>query len=463
VTPDVLALVQDTIRRHAMLAGGETVLIACSGGSDSTALLYLLSRLGPAWGLRLHGLHVDHGLREGSDHEADVAQRLGERLGIPVDAVRVAVSRRGSLEEAARTARYAALEAHAERLGAQRIAVGHTADDQAETVVMRLLEGAGVRGLAAIPPVRGRIIRPLIAVRRAALVALLEEAGLDWTEDPTNADPKFVRNRIRHELLPMLAAVHDGDLVTALTHVAGRAREVVEALERMATLELDRLVRENADALTLPREPLVALPRPVATEVLRQAAARLGSRAALRSWAHRALARVLAGPPPRRPVRVGGVAIEVSGSLVRIGRATSPPLPGRPVPVPGTVALPEVGLCLEARLVPATGYQVPREPERVAFDAERLTGPLVVRGRGRGDRFQPFGSDRERQLKTLLIDARVPRWERERVPLVEAAGSIVWVGGLRRGAQAPITADSRQILELRLHPMDAPALTGSLT
>ncbi|HSF06705.1 MAG TPA: tRNA lysidine(34) synthetase TilS [Methylomirabilota bacterium] len=454
MTPDVLALVQDTIRRHAMLAGGETVLAAFSGGADSTALLYLLSRLAPAWGLRLYGLHVDHGLREGSGREADVARRLGQRLGVPVDVVRVAVSRRGSLEEAARTARYAALQAHADHLGAQRIAVGHTADDQAETVVMRLLDGAGVRGLAAIPPVRGRIIRPLIAVRRAALVALLEEASLGWMEDPSNADPKFVRNRIRHELLPMLAAVHDGDLIAGLTRVAGRAREVVDALERMGTLELDRLVRQHEDALTLPREPLAALPRPVATEVLRQAMARLGSRAPLRAWAHRRLARALGGPPPRRPVRVGGVVIEVSGPLVRIGRATPPSLPGRPVPVPGTVALPEVGLCLEARLVPATGYRVPREPGRVAFDAERLTSPLVVRSRERGDRFLPFGADRERRLKTLLIDAKVPRWERDRLPLVEAAGRIVWVGGLRRGAQAPITADSRQVLELRLRPLE---------
>jgi len=448
---------RDTIRRHAMLAGGETVLVAVSGGADSTALLYLLTRLAPAWGIRLHGLHVDHGLREGSDREAEAVQGLAHRMGVPVDVVRVTVSRRGSLEEAARAARYAALEAHADRLGAQRIAVGHTADDQAETVVMRLLEGAGVRGLAAIPPVRGRIIRPLIAVRRAALEALLEEAGIGWIEDPTNVDPKFIRNRIRHELLPMLAAAHDADLVRALARVARRAREVVDALERMGALELERLAREDEDALILPREPLAALPRPVKVEVLRRAAARLGSRAPLRAWAHRRLARALASPPPRRPVRVGGVAIEVSGSLVRIGRTNPPSLPARPVPVPGVVALPEVGLRLEALLAPAGGYHVPREPGRVAFDAERLTGPLVVRSRRRGDRFLPFGGDRERRLKTLLIDAKVPRWERDRLPLVEAGGSIVWVGGLRRGAQAPINPDSRQILELRLQPLDAPS------
>ncbi|MGH7314151.1 MAG: tRNA lysidine(34) synthetase TilS, partial [Candidatus Rokuibacteriota bacterium] len=210
---------RDTLRRHAMLGGGETVLVAVSGGADSTALLYLLTHLAPPWGLRLHGLHVDHGLREGSEREAEAVQRLGQRVGVPVDVARVTVSPRGSLEEAARAARYAALEAHADRLGAQRIAVGHTADDQVETVVMRLLEGAGVRGLAAIPPVRGRIIRPLIAVRRAALVAVLEKAGIGWIEDPSNLDMKFVRNRIRHELLPLLVAAHDADLVRALSRV----------------------------------------------------------------------------------------------------------------------------------------------------------------------------------------------------------------------------------------------------
>jgi tRNA(Ile)-lysidine synthase len=375
---------------------------------------------------------------------------------VPVEVTRVTVSRRGSLEEAARIARYAALEAHADRLGARRIAVGHTADDQAETVLMRLLEGSGVRGLAAIPPVRGRIIRPLIDVRRAAIVALLEDAGIGWLDDSSNANLKFLRNRIRHEVLPVLAASHDADVVVALTAVARRARETVDALERMGALELERLMREADGALILPRAALTALPEPVATEVLRQAAARLGSRAPLRAWGHRRLARVLASSTPRRPVRIGGLTIEVSGPLLRIARASLPALPARTIPVPGVVALPELGRRLEATLVPAPGYEVPRDPQRVAFDAERLTGPLVVRGRRRGDRFLPFGAEGERRLKTLLIDAKVPRWERDRLPLVEAAGSIVWVGGLRRGAQAPVTPDTCQVLELCLRSLAEP-------
>src|SRR5688572_22159054 len=305
-TPGRLAVllaetVERTLRRHTMLSGGETVLVGVSGGADSVALLTALLTLAPAWRLELRVLHVDHGLRRDSAADADFVRHLGDRLGVPVDVTAVHVGP-GSVESAARAVRHAALEAAADRLGATRIAVGHTADDQAETVLMRLLEGAGVRGLAGIPPVRGRIIRPLLAVRRQALMTLLERAGLGWREDPTNQDLKFVRNRVRHELLPLLAAAHDADVVPALTRVAGRAREALTALERIAAAELERLALDQGeDALALPRAALAALPHPVAAEVLSQAAARLGSRARLRAWAHRGLARVLASPPPRRP------------------------------------------------------------------------------------------------------------------------------------------------------------------
>jgi tRNA(Ile)-lysidine synthase len=439
-----------------MLAGGDTVLVAVSGGADSTALLWLLHRLAPEWGLRLQALHVDHGLRPDSGRDAEAVRVLGARLGIPVEVVAVAVTRRGSLEAAARAARYAALEAEAARIGADRIALGHTADDQAETVLMRMLEGTGVRGLAGIPAVRGRIIRPLLDLRHRALVAEVESAGLTWIEDPSNRDPKFVRSRVRHEVLPLLAAVWDADIVSALNRVARGAREAVEALERIAAAELARSGQLQGQALTLPLPTLAALPRPVAAEVLRQAAARLGSRAPLRAWAYRGLERVLGAPAPRRPFRLGGLGIEVSGGLVRIGRTSPPGLAPRLLPVPGLVTVPEAGLALETRLLPAAGYQVPRDPRRAAFDADALPGPLSVRGRRRGDRFQPFGAAAERRLKTLLIEAKVPRWERGHWPLVEAGGVIVWVTGLRRSAAAPVTAATRRVIELELKSLASP-------
>jgi tRNA(Ile)-lysidine synthase len=146
-----------------MLAAGDTVLVAVSGGADSVALLYLLRELAPAWCLTLHVLHVDHQLRGDSARDGEAVRSLAVRLGVPVEVVRVTVARRGAPEAAARAARYQALGVRADQLGAHRVAVGHTADDQAETIAMRLLEGSGVRGLAGIPPVRGRIIRLLVA------------------------------------------------------------------------------------------------------------------------------------------------------------------------------------------------------------------------------------------------------------------------------------------------------------
>jgi len=438
-----------------MLAGGETVLVAVSGGADSVALLHLLLDLSPAWRLRLHVLHVDHQLRTESAADADFVRDLGARLGVPVDVARVAVDRRGSLEGSARAARYAALEACAARVGAERIAVGHTADDQAETVLMRLVQGAGVRGLAGIPPVRGRIIRPLIEVRRSALETELRCSGLAWVDDRTNRDPKFLRNRIRHELLPLLADSYNPEVAASLVRVAAVARETVSALDLAASAELDRLAVWNDRAATLKLDALRALPRPVAAEVLRQGAARLGSRAPLRAWAHRGLKRVLAVPAPRRPFRLGGVTVEISGALVRLATSSPAPLIERTVVVPGRTELPEIGQALEARLVGADAYAIPRETSRVAFDADELAAPLVVRARRRGERLVAFGGS-ERRLKSLLIEAKVPRWDRARVPVIEAGGTIVWIGHLRRAAAGRVTARTRRVLELALVPLAQP-------
>jgi tRNA(Ile)-lysidine synthase len=452
-TARLLDTVRRTVRRHAMLAAGDSVLVAVSGGADSTALLHLLRHLVPEWDLRLTAVHVDHRLRPESAAEAEHVRRLGARIGVPVITVAVDVERRGSLEEAARRARYAALEAEADRAGAARIALGHTLDDQAETVLMRLLEGTGLRGLAGIPPVRGRVIRPLLDVRRRALRAALVEAGLEWIEDPSNQDPKFLRNRIRLDVLPRLGEVHGGDVSAALARVARRARQAIEALEAVAGRELARLGTVEPDAVVLPRRAVAALPAAVAAEVLRQAAAGLGGRTPLRAWVHRGLRRVLAAPAPRRAFRFGGVTVEVSGDWVRLGARRAPILAPRPLEVPGAVALPEVGRVLEARLVAGDAYTVVRDADVAAFDAEGLPRPLTVRARRPGDRFHPFGAAGERRLKSFLIAAGVPRWERDRVPVVEAGGRIVWVAGFRRAATAPVTASTREVVELALKPL----------
>jgi tRNA(Ile)-lysidine synthase len=446
VTP-LVAAVSAVIRRHAMFAGGERVLVGVSGGADSVALLHALRALAPSLRLSLSVLHVDHQLRADSARDAEFVRALCARLDVPCDVERVTVRAGGSVEAEARVARHAALADWARRLGATRIALGHTRDDQAETVLMRVLAGAGPRGLAGMSPVRGPIVRPLFALRRHAIVAELAAVGLPWIEDPSNRDVRFLRNRVRHELLPALSAAWGADVVEALDRVGARMREVVDALDARAAHELDRLARTGVGDAVLSRTALATLPGEVAANVLRLAALRLGSRAPLRAWAHRGLGRALADPPARRPFRLAGVTVEVSGDWLRLSSAIDVELAERVLEIPGLTTLPEIDATIEARLLSPHGYVLPRELGRVGFDADRLPTPLRVRPRRRGDRMRVFAGG-ERRLKSLFIDAKVPRWSRGRVPVVEAGGEVVWVAGLRRGALAPVTPTTRRVLDL---------------
>lgn len=438
-----------------MLAGGETVLVGVSGGADSIALLHCLRTLAPEFGLTLHVVHVNHGLRAGADADQAFVEELARQWGVPCSVERVAVPTVGrSLEAAARAARYAAFGRVAEGIGASRVALGHTADDQAETVLMRLLQGAGPRGLAGIPPVRGPYIRPLLEVRRYQIEDELRRLGVTWREDPTNQDPKFLRNRIRHDLLPFLADGFHPRIVEALCRAGALTRTLVSELEALAARELDRLAVSRGHELLLPLGDLRTLPPGVGEEALRQALSRLGEKGPFRAWAQRTLRHLLEDEGPAGPVRVGRVLLERSMAQLRVSREAPTALPERQLQVPDCAAVPEVGVIIEARAFdhPA-GYDPPTGRWRVAFDRDCLTGQLSIRSRRPGDSFHPFGAPGSKPLKAFLIDVKLPRWERERLPLVVAGGEIIWAVGLRRSAAAPVTRATRHLLELSAIPL----------
>ncbi|QIA26202.1 tRNA lysidine(34) synthetase TilS [Thermaerobacter sp. PB12/4term] len=209
--------------RHRLLEAGQRVLVAVSGGRDSMVLLDVLDRLRPVLGLAALGVaHVDHGLRPDSAADARWVEEQAAARGLPFLCRRVHIRPgRRSLEEAARLARYRALAAMARQFGAQRVVLAHHAGDQAETVLMRLLAGAGVRGLAGMPWRRGPFVRPLLATEPALLAAYAAARGLGWRDDPSNQDLTFLRNRIRHRLLPLLEAEFNPRVVAALGRVAG--------------------------------------------------------------------------------------------------------------------------------------------------------------------------------------------------------------------------------------------------
>jgi tRNA(Ile)-lysidine synthase len=444
-----------SIRRHAMLRGGDVVLAAVSGGADSVALLDVLRVLAPGLGLRLHAAHVNHGLRPESGADEAFVTGLCRRWDIPLHAQRVEIERTPGaewegLEAAARQARHAALRRAAAAVGADRIATGHTEDDQAETVVMRLLDGAGPRGLGGIAPVRGAYVRPLLEVSRAAIEAHLRAREIGWVEDGSNRDLRFVRNRVRADVLPFLAARLDPAIAARLTAGAAVARALVEALEAEARAVLGRLGTREPDGIVLPARALGALPGELAAEVLRAAAATLGAGGARRAPGERALRRVLDAVRPRA-ARLDALVCERSGRWVRVGPPAGRALVTREWVVPGALGLPEIGASLDARCLDRAADWAPTaDAHRATFDADRLPARLTVRARRAGDRFWPWGASSERRLKSFFIDAGVPRWRRAGVPLVEAGRDIIWVAGVRRGRAAPVTHATRRILEVTL-------------
>jgi tRNA(Ile)-lysidine synthase len=453
--------VLETIRTRRLLQGGETVLVAVSGGADSIALLHALHELHAVLGLSLHAAHVHHGLRAEADLDADVVGRLCERLAIPFHLERVPVDRGGpgageepwsGVEAEARRARYGAFRRLAAATGAARVATAHTADDQAETVLMRLLQGAGPRGLAGIPPKRDLFIRPLIDVRRVEIEADLRRRSEPWVEDAMNRDPRFLRTRIRHELLPYLERRFEPGLVALLGRSADLTRALVFDLDRRAAEVLDHAARPTAAGLVLPVAMLAGLSAELAAETVRLAAVRAGAAPSLRAPSLRAIARAVDPATTAARARLGRLAIERSGRWLRVGPRSLPALGEHVWRVPGCLALTTLGARLEARVFsrPA-GYMPPRDAFRVAFDAAGMPTALVVRARRPGDRFAPFGGPGSRRLKSFLLDTGVPRWERDRIPLMEAAGEIAWVVGLRRGRVAPVTPDTRRILEVTVH------------
>lgn len=292
----VVARVRRTIAERRLLAPGHHVVVACSGGPDSVALADALARLQRELGVTLVVASVDHGLRSDAARDVEAVGELAERLELPFRPLRVEIERGGSVQAAARSARYEALHRLAASEGARRIAVGHTRDDQAETVAARMLRGAGLDGLRGIAPRRADgVVRPLVDCRRGDLRAHLAWAGLEAREDPTNADPHFERVRLRHRVLPALQQ-EEPHTVDHLAALADEARAAARARRRRA---LRLLARAQADDGALAVEPVAQAP-----EELR--------RAALRMWA----ARRTGTQPDRRHVDALERALQGRGEVL---------------------------------------------------------------------------------------------------------------------------------------------------
>jgi tRNA(Ile)-lysidine synthase len=454
---DILEQVLRTIAAHKMLTKGDGVVVAVSGGPDSVALLHILHQLRSRLGIRLHIAHLDHGLR-GRDSRADAryVRRMAGRMGLPISMERIQLTppMEGGLEERARLARYDFLRRTARAAGARRIATGHTADDQAETVLMRLLRGAGSQGLSGIPPVRDQVVRPLIGLRRAQIEAYLRGRRLRPRQDTTNQDRSRLRNRIRQELLPLLEKRYNPGLVEVLNRVAGLEREESEYFTKLARERLKKVSRKASngkiildlsdfgDYFSIGEKYLIR-------ELVRQA------RGDLRGIDHDHLERIfgliLRGATGSRVYLPGGVVVEREPASLFLARSL-PKSYEHAVKLPGVHRFPQLGWTFRGQVLKRTAaFRADRGRSELEahLDWDRLRGPFVLRSRRRGDRFRPLGMRGTRKLSDFFIDRKIPRWQRDEVPLLVGVDGIIWVVGLSIADPFKVTERTTSILWAR--------------
>ncbi|MSQ40076.1 MAG: tRNA lysidine(34) synthetase TilS [Dehalococcoidia bacterium] len=457
--------------RAAGLAPGGSLILAVSGGPDSLTLAHALWHLREPLNLTLYGAHMDHGIRgkEGAEDALFVQYTL-RQAGIPtfVRKVRLREDPQAPLpsEAAARHARYRFFAELSQEVHADAVALGHTADDQAETVLLHLVRGTGIAGLAGMQTlstlqVEGlpvRLFRPLLDVPREETHRYCEVLQLNPRQDSTNLSLVPLRNRLRLELLPMLEEYNPA-IREALGRLAHAATREVAFLDQRIQEVWPQVVREEAGNILLDRKAFAALNPAVQSHLLRLAYAQLreGTPQGLEQIHVEEMMEQMSGPSGRSAHLPGGVTFFVEFARALLTRDPRPPRPApseedaHPLTVPGTTRLPGWTVVAE-QVSPDTTLSNQGEHQAI-LDMDVVGPRLFVRTRLQGDRFQPLGMEEEKRLQDFLVDAKVPGRLRTHIPLVIGDRGIVWVLGYRIAHWARLTPKTRKALRLTFQPV----------
>lgn len=434
-----------TVKKYRMFSGGEKIVVGVSGGIDSMVLLTLLQQFVEKFQGELVVAHLNHGLRgKESDHDESFVKNIAEAVGLScitkkINVGDIALKEGLNLQDAARSARYSFFEEVLEDLGCDSIALGHNADDQAETMLMRIIRGSGIKGLGGIPPVRGVIIRPLIELTREDINAYATKNSINFTEDSSNIKTSYLRNKLRHQLIPTLKEYnpricHELNLLSSINRdVESYLQDEVEKIFKKAICPES----EDGVAVFLDLSTFNKIPAALKAKVIMKAVERLmGSSSGLFS-AHILDVESLALNG------VSGRSINLPKGLIVLleyGRLIFS-CDARPkddsffkclLNIPGDTIIQEAGIILRASKAIREGSNLKGDKKSIYLDMKLFSEPFEVRNFIAGDRIRIKGMSGRKKLKDLFIDEKVPPRLRRKIPILVSGSEILWVIGLRQ-------------------------------
>ncbi len=455
------------IQEHHLVSGGEKLLVAVSGGPDSVCLLNILVKLQRELTIKLYIAHLNHQLR-GAESEADAGyvSDLAHQLGIPAiidkrDVKGYQAQQRLSLEEAAREVRYSFLTQVARSIGANQVAVGHTIDDHIETILMHLIRGTGTRGLRGLQPITVwqsgsnslTIVRPLLTVSHQETEDYCHHHQLMPRLDASNLSLSPLRNRIRHQLLPLLES-YNPRVAEALLRTGRIASDDIDFLDKEIVRLWDEIAQEQEGAIFLDKERFDQLPSALQRYLLRASAEKLlGSAKDIETRHIEAMMSALNKPAGKKLNLPGGIifSIEYNKYLISRDPAALSPFPilrdEFQLKIPGETLLPSWRI--EATIVSKEQMSEEDKDFTAYFDLDKTGDKLLVRSRQPGDRFQPLGMSQPKKVNEFMIDAKIPNAWRQQIPLVCSPQHILWVVGWRIDDRVKVTDTTKQILCLK--------------
>lgn len=454
--PELLNKVRDTIHKHSMLSGGETVLVGLSGGPDSVCLLSVLHNIKEEFRFMLHAIYIDHGLRpDETPAEIEFCKKICDELAVPfsvraIDVKTYAKDHGLSKQDAARDLRYRIFEETAFEIKADKIALGHNADDQAETFFMRVMRGAGPKGLSGIPPVRGKIIRPLIETGRSEIEEFLEDKKAAYIIDSSNLKEDYLRNWMRLTLMPEIKKANP-DITETLSRTIEILREEERYFDIIVTKTLMKLISRKTDArIELFLTPMESMEKVILRRVLRRA---IDETKGLRSIGYIHIEQIIDmvrnGRNGDRLYLPKGLRVIKNYATLVMTSETPHRISAYTLNVPGEVVIRETKTVIRASIEDnAEDYGDGKSV--VVLDGDRTGLSLIVRARSNGDFFYPMGFGKKKKLQDFFVNEKVPRDERDSVPIVVSGTDIIWIAGCRADERFKASEGTKRFLRLEI-------------